>query len=515
MEFPRLIQSFHPPLRLKPVRLGAAGVSTVRYASLRPSPWSRRSQRPIRRPRPSNGSYSGGKSDRNSASSEQEGQDDISSTIRGTDPRNNSLLAPVHFPEDPNGLLKHNHPASQILANSGLVVQRQLEMMNVLLGFEQANRYVILDAQGNHIGYMAEEEKGMGSMLSRQWLHTHRPFVTHVFDKNQNEVLRFHRPFSWINSTIFVFDPHNNTAGSRAPLINLQQTSPGSQGESVKVSPLEHLQMRVIGAAQQRWAPLRRKYNLFLSQPHASAGPSQIEPQQPAVPPEKSLSQFAHVDEPFLSWDFSVRSAESHLLGSVNRNFAGFAREIFTDTGVYALRMDSASMAEEMKSKGTSALQNAPAPSMTLDQRAVMLATAVTIDFDYFSRHSGGPGIMPIPFFGLGEGGAGAAAGGAGGAGAMEGATAGAVGAGTLAGYEAMHRGGSGTQGSTQQPQIVEGQQEQQYGNVEQGTNEEVWGETGQYPLDQREGSPPGDQQDSWPGDSGDSWADGGDDDFF
>ncbi|KAF3479774.1 phospholipid scramblase family protein [Arthroderma uncinatum] len=444
-----------------------------------------------------------------------EGQDDISSTIRGTDPRNNSLLAPVHIPEDPDGLLKENHPASQILVNSGLVVQRQLEMMNVLLGFEQANRYVILDAQGNHIGYMAEEEKGMGSMLSRQWLHTHRPFVTHVFDKNQNEVLRFHRPFSWINSTIFVFDPHNNTAGSHAPLIDLQQNTSGLQEGSVKVSPLVHSQMRVIGAAQQRWAPLRRKYNLFLSHPHASVTPSHIEPQQPAVPPEKSLRQFAHVDEPFLSWDFSVRSAESHLLGSVNRNFAGFAREIFTDTGVYALRMDSAGMAEDMQSTGTSTLQSTPAPSMTLDQRAVMLATAVTIDFDYFSRHSGGPGIMPIPLFGLGGGGTGAAAAG-GGAGAMEGAAAGAVGAGTLAGYEAMHRGSSTAHEPAQQTQHVEGQQEQQYGNVEQGTNEEVWGEADQYPWDQRDGGPSsGNQQDAWPGDGGDSWGDGGDDDFF
>lgn len=29
-----------------------------------------------------------------------------------------------------------------------------------------------------------------------------------------------------------------------------------------------------------------------------------------------------------------------------------------------------------------------PVP-MTLDQRAVLLSTAVSIDFDYFSRHSG------------------------------------------------------------------------------------------------------------------------------
>lgn len=57
-------------------------------------------------------------------------------------------------------------------------------------GFEQANKYVIMDAQGNHIGYMAEQEKGMANAMARQWFRTHRSFVTHVFDKHENEVLR-------------------------------------------------------------------------------------------------------------------------------------------------------------------------------------------------------------------------------------------------------------------------------------------------------------------------------------
>lgn len=39
---------------------------------------------------------------------------------------------------------------------------------------------------------------------------------------------------------------------------------------------------------------------------------------------------------------------------------------------------------------------------MTLDERAVMLATAVSIDFDYFSRHSGHGGFMPVGVFGGG-----------------------------------------------------------------------------------------------------------------
>lgn len=60
---------------------------------------------------------------------------------------------------------------------------------------------------------------------------------------------------------------------------------------------------------------------------------------------------------------------------------------------------------------------------LTLDERAVALATAVSIDFDYFSRLSsnhghhggimGGGGFFPFPVFGVGGFGAGEAIGGA------------------------------------------------------------------------------------------------------
>ena len=114
----------------------------------------------------------------------------VSSALANTDPAANNLLAPVHIPEDANAVIKSSHPATKLLANSGLVVQRQLEVMNLFLGFEQANRYVIMDPQGNHVGYMAEHDGGFGKAMGRQWFRTHRAFMTHVFDREQREVLR-------------------------------------------------------------------------------------------------------------------------------------------------------------------------------------------------------------------------------------------------------------------------------------------------------------------------------------
>lgn len=242
--------------------------------------------------------------------------------------------------------------------------------------------------------------------------------------------------------------------------------------------------MRIVGEAHSEWAPLRRKYNLFLS--HDSS-PQEAPAQSSSL---ENFTQFAAIDEQFLSWDFSFKDQNGKLIGSVNRNFAGWGRELFTDMGTYALRMDSAGLAEAAgdtakESMTSSANRQAYAEvvgaaenekGMTLDQRAVMLATAVTVDFDYFSRHSsqgGGMGFMPIWMFGGGGeaagGAAGAEAGGAvvggaaseaggavvGGAGRAVGGAAGGIGegaitgAGTMAGYEAMQR-ASGRRGEDQ-----------------------------------------------------------------
>jgi len=117
----------------------------------------------------------------------------ISSTLAATNAEENNLLAPVYIPEDPNAVLKSRHPSTSLLAQSGLVVQRQIEMMNLFIGFEQANRYVIMDPQGNHVGYMAEHDGGIGKTMTRQWFKTHRAFTTNVFDRSGTEVLRVRR----------------------------------------------------------------------------------------------------------------------------------------------------------------------------------------------------------------------------------------------------------------------------------------------------------------------------------
>jgi hypothetical protein len=465
--------------------------------------------------------------------------DAVSNALATTPNSENNLVSPVYIPEDPYGVLKETHPAMRLLDNSTLIIQRQLEMMNVLMGFEQANRYVIMDPHGNHIGYLAEQEHGIGNAVARQMLKTHRSFTTHVFDKEEKEVLRFHRPFSWINSRIRVYDAVGNDAAYTSS-NTLQGTSAGSivSQTSSNISSIPLRDMRIIGSAEQEWAPLRRKYNMFLARSleDDAAGPNTPQIASGDLPLSSSkavavvdgdtrevgMQQFARVDEPFLSWDFSLKSEDSRLIGTVNRNFAGFAREIFTDTGVYALRMDSA---------GTEAEQSEPVSGMTLDQRAVMLATAVSIDFDYFSRHSssgvGGMWPMWMPWFGGGEAAGGVAAGEAGAAGAgavgavgesgvaaeagaaargLGSAEGVATGAATMAGYEAMQRGRQ-SQADDASPQA--GNSDPYLDNPGQQPGapgqEDVWGQT-KSPWHESSNA----EQDPWGSQGGDDAGGGG-----
>lgn len=325
-------------------------------------------------------------------------------------------------------------------------------------------------------------------------------------------LFQFHRPFSYINSYIRVYDPLNNikdTNPSNAQGASTESLVQASGESGTRVSPFGVEDMRVIGETQQQWAPLRRRYNLFTyhhspepatdmgaqSLPLSASGLSQTQQMQltrsgQSGQEQGEFNQFAYVDEPFLSWDFALRSADNRLIGSVNRDFAGFGRELFTDTGVYALRMDSAN-----EPTGT---EKQSATGMTLDQRAVMLASAVSVDFDYFSRHSGsgGFGFMPMWIPGMGGDAAAGAAGRAGAAGGMaEGVGAGAAGAGTMAGYEAMQRGMTGDSNaqdaaSDQQPSASMDQQPPPppgqtgpYGDVwAEEQHQDTWGQEAEDP---------------------------------
>lgn len=255
-----------------------------------------------------------------------------------TEPIDREIQPEINLPtEIPKDLPKSNqiterNPCLWMLSQPTLVVERRIEYMNLFLGFEQANQYALYDGNGTQIGWIMERDFGIGKAIMRQIYRLHRPFTVDVIDMNGGLLMTIRRPFSWINSHIksVVVDYDGNET--------------------------------VVGESVQSWHLWRRRYNLFRSDD------------------DGDFVQFGKIDSGFLRWEFPIYNERGEISGSVSRNFGGFFREAFTDTGVYILRMD-----------GMDNIEGGP-PSdrpLTLEERAVVLANAVSIDFDYFSRHSG------------------------------------------------------------------------------------------------------------------------------
>ncbi|KAI9217868.1 Scramblase, partial [Blastocladiella britannica] len=220
-----------------------------------------------------------------------------------------------------------------MLSRPQLAVTRQIEMMNVLMGYEQANQYAVVDDRGAVVGWVAEHDS-LARSVFRNVLHSHRPLRASVLDMAGTELLALRRPFTFINSTIHVTTPDG----------------------------------REIGTVEQEWHLWRRRYNLFLGD-----------------------DQFARIDAGFLSWSFPILGEEGEARALIDRNFTGFGRELFTDTGHYAVHLDpNVDVAAAITAVSGSSEPVELGKPLSMDERAVVLAAGVTIDCDYFSRDRGG-----------------------------------------------------------------------------------------------------------------------------
>mmetsp|Transcript_19773 Transcript_19773/g.78742 ORF Transcript_19773/g.78742 Transcript_19773/m.78742 type:complete len:439 (+) Transcript_19773:145-1461(+) len=249
-----------------------------------------------------------------------------------------------------------------VLSPPALVVTREYEWGNILIGFEQANRYTIRAAPaGQVVGYIAEEDS-LGKSLTRNFLRTHRPFKATILDSAGEPFFQVRRPFYMVSTSMYV----------------------------------ETLEGETMGEIHMDWHLYRRRYNLYVNK-----------------------EQFARVDSGFLAVDFDMRDDQDKKMASVNKDFTGFGREIFTDARQYVVRLKADYSGEDLSPDALVQENAKPDPNdifsdsskLSINQKATILACAISIDFDYFSIHSRtGGGLMgggfPIfmPFPGTGGG---------------------------------------------------------------------------------------------------------------
>ncbi|KAJ0078620.1 hypothetical protein Patl1_24261 [Pistacia atlantica] len=129
------------------------------------------------------------------------------------------------------GFLEPSSPeevqVAPLLARSNLLITRDIEWANLVLGFEQENRYAIVDVcyPQSPVGLIREQS----NVIARQLLRLRRPFVAYITDAMGNELFRVRRPFWWITSSIYV-----------------------------------EINGKEIGVVHRRWHLWRRVYDLYL-----------------------------------------------------------------------------------------------------------------------------------------------------------------------------------------------------------------------------------------------------------
>jgi hypothetical protein len=107
-----------------------------------------------------------------------------------------------------------------------LVVTQKKDWGEIFADLEQGNRYVVLDAGGRELFFAAETG---GSVLTRWFLRSFRPFEIRVLDADRKPVLRLRRPFKF-----YFTELHASDAGGRN-----------------------------LGRVQRRFSLLRRVYAVF------------------------------------------------------------------------------------------------------------------------------------------------------------------------------------------------------------------------------------------------------------
>ncbi|CAO2821639.1 unnamed protein product [Amaranthus hypochondriacus] len=224
-----------------------------------------------------------------------------------------------------------------LLARSNLLITRNIEWLNLVFDFEQENRYAIVDVCYPHspVGFIREQS----NVLLRQFLRLRRPFIARITDALGNELFTIRRPFWWITSSIYA-----------------------------------EINGKEIGVVHQRWHLWRRIYDLYLGN-----------------------RQFAVVENPGLwNWTFTLKDIDGNVLAQIDRDWRGFGLEIFTDAGQYIIRFGSSD--PTVKTGPVREVEDLDiVRPLTLSERAVAVALAVSLDNDFFSRHSNHSWFLGIP----------------------------------------------------------------------------------------------------------------------
>jgi uncharacterized protein YxjI len=168
-----------------------------------------------------------------------------------------------------------------IKSKSDLYVSQKKEWGEILVGYESANKYVVMDEGHSQLGAFFEEGKGFISFIARFLLRSHRPLQVAVLELTGEKVLHLSRRFFFFFSDLEI---------------------KGKSGQS-------------IGSVHRRFGIFYKKYDLK----------------------DNSGMVFATIKSPFWRlWTFPIfdqRTGQAN--GEISKKWGGVVKEMFTDTDTF------------------------------------------------------------------------------------------------------------------------------------------------------------------------------------
>lgn len=199
----------------------------------------------------------------------------------------------------------------QVFSNkiSPLIFKQEKEL-GELFGYEARNKFRIESPEGEHLASAAERDTGFGGILARQFLGHWRKFEINFYDKHGQYLFRAVHPFRWFFQRIEIEDSDS----------------------------------RFLGAIEQRWSILYKKFDL-----HDASGQTIMTVSSPLWK--------------LWTFDFERNGVQ---IARVKKKWGGVLKEMFLDADSFALEWNS-----ELINK---------------QELSVLLGATLFIDLNYFER---------------------------------------------------------------------------------------------------------------------------------
>ena len=105
-----------------------------------------------------------------------------------------------------------NPQLQNILNRDAIIVQQVVELSNVIIGIDTANKYSIFGRNGENLGSAAEMSGGAGGFILRQLFNSSRAATVQIFDSQGQEVGQLQKPFRFFFSEMSAVEG-NSTVG--------------------------------------------------------------------------------------------------------------------------------------------------------------------------------------------------------------------------------------------------------------------------------------------------------------